>query len=419
LTHFQKLFVNFSDTAAHVEKVYTWTEAGTMLISLISVWSHGLAALLYGAMALWQLRRWEGDKRGFHLTMAFVATAAWAAMAAVLGPQHMVPRLLASARTFAFLSFMYAVLSSAQQDDRQQAVKVVYFTVAGVLGLHITIIGIIPRFAHVPLINANLVSTSYMLGLTVAAGCLVLVHNIYAQAAPDSRGSLRLPVIGLAAMWIYDLHLYTVGYLSGGPIDDLFAMRGSILAMLAPLFALHLREQGNWRIRLSRTAAFQSISALAILAYLLLMMSATRIFEMIGGEWTRIGQLGLVFATSIVALILLPSSKARAWLRVMLVKHLFQHRYDYREEWLRFTRTMAITGEQVGSIEDRVVKAIADMGDAPAARRPRCSCFQTRNTGWRPPPAGTGRALRRAVTEGNPSWRVSSKAAATSSSSTS
>jgi putative PEP-CTERM system histidine kinase len=337
-----------------------------MMIAVISVWSHVLAAVLYGVLALWQLRQWQGERRGFHLAMAFVATAAWAMAAALLGPSHIAVRLLSSARTFAFLSFMYAIFCSAEEDDRQRAVKLVYFTVAAVIGLHITVIGIIPQFENIPQIHANLLSTAYLLGLTVATGCLVLVHNIYAQATPDSRWSLRLPLAGLAGMWIYDLHLNTVGYLSAASIDDLFALRGAIMAMLAPLFALRLREHASWRIRLSRTAAFQSISALAILAYLLLMMSATRILEAIGGEWIRIGQLGLVFATSVAALILVPSSKARAWLRVTLVKHLFQHRFDYREEWLRFTRTMALVGEDVGSIEDRVVKAIADIGDSPA-----------------------------------------------------
>ena len=338
-----------------------------MIVGFISVWSHALAALLYGALALWQLRRWQGDRRGFHLAMAFVITAGWAACTALLGPQHVASQLLSSARTFAFLSFMYAVLRAADQNDRQSAVKIVYFAVAAAIGLYITVIGIVPQFSDVPPVREKLMSAAHMLGLTVAAGCLVLVHNIYAQAAPDSRWNLRLPMIGLAGMWVYDLHLNTVGYLSGSPVDDLYAMRGAILAMLTPTFALRLRQGSEWRIQLSRVATFQSLSAMGILAYLLLMMSATRILDVIGGNWARIGQLGLVFATSVAALILLPSGKARAWLRVTLVKHLFQHRYDYREEWLRFTRTMALSGDGSGSIENRVVKAIADIADSPAA----------------------------------------------------
>ena len=55
----------------------------------------------------------------------------------------------------------------------------------------------------------------------------------------------------------------------------------------------------------------------------------------------------------------------------MLQKHLFQHRYDYREEWLRFTDTV---GGGEAPLEQRVVKALADIGGAPgghaaAARR--------------------------------------------------
>jgi putative PEP-CTERM system histidine kinase len=337
------------------------------MIAVISLWSHGLAALLFAALALSQLRYWRGDPPSLRLIIAFAVTSAWAVSAAVLGPTHVMSLLLSSTRTFAFLSFMYALLRTAEHNDRQSAVKVVYFTVAAVIGLQITVTGTLPRFEQVPFIHTLLISTAHMLGITVAAGCLVLVHNIYAQAAHDSRWSIRLSMIGLAGMWVYDLHLNTLGYLSGGPVDDLYAMHGAILAMLVPVFALGARNGADWKIRLSRAATFQSISALAILTYLLLMMSATRVLEMIGGQWVRIGQLGLVFAMSLAALILLPSGKARAWLRVMVVKHLFQHRYDYREEWLGFTRTMGVGGENVAPIEDRVVKAIADIGDSPAA----------------------------------------------------
>src|SRR3546814_16611139 len=95
----------------------------------------------------------------------------------------------------------------------------------------------------------------------------------------------------------------------------------------------------------SRAATFQSVSLLAIFAYLILMMSATRALDVIGGEWVRIGQIGLVSAMTNMALVLLPSGKARAWMRGILAKHFFEHRYDYREEWLRFTTTGGLGGD--------------------------------------------------------------------------
>ena len=51
---------------------------------------------------------------------------------------------------------------------------------------------------------------------------------------------------------------------------------------------------------------------------------------------------------------------------MLVAKHLFQHRYDYRGEWLRFTRTIS-SGGSSASIEERVIRAVADITD-PAER---------------------------------------------------
>src|SRR4029078_1432399 len=60
-----------------------------------------------------------------------------------------------------------------------------------------------------------------------------------------------------------------------------------------------------------------------------------------------------------------PSKRLRGWLRVTVSKHLFQHRYDYREEWLRFTRTMGRAGPGAPPLRERVVQAVADVTDSP------------------------------------------------------
>jgi putative PEP-CTERM system histidine kinase len=173
-------------------------------------------------------------------------------------------------------------------------------------------------------------------------------------------------MVALAVMWGYDLHLYTVAYLTREPAADLFAMRGAIVAMTMPLFTLASRRNANWKMQISRAATFQSLSVMAILAYLIVMMSATRAMEIVGGDWVRIAQVGLIFAMTLLAAVLLPSGKARAWMRVTLTKHLFEHRYDYRQEWLRFTRTIGHGGEDAAPLADRVVKALAEIAGSPA-----------------------------------------------------
>jgi putative PEP-CTERM system histidine kinase len=332
------------------------------MIVLLGFWTHALAALLYGALALWQLRRWNGDGGNRRLVAAFAVTSAWAIFIALQGPRSLGGGIAEAARNFAFLGFMYAIVSRAADERGQQGVKLVYTVVAGVIGLQLTLAGVTPQFAGNPILYGALSSTQQVIGLTIAAGSLVLVHNLYGQAAHESRWGIRLPMIALAGMWAYDLHLYTVAWLTRGPVDDLYAMRGAILSMLVPLFALASRRNARWRMQLSRAATFQSLSLIAILGYLILMMTASRALEVVGGNWVRIGQVGLVFAITVAAVILLPSGRMRAWSRVIVAKHFFEHRYDYREEWLRFTRTVG--GD--APLGERIIKAIADIAESPS-----------------------------------------------------
>jgi putative PEP-CTERM system histidine kinase len=331
---------------------------------VIGLWSHALAAVLYAALALWQLRYWHAGRRNRPLFGAFAVTALWAIFVALVGPGSAAAGVADTGRNFAFLAFMYAIFDEAD-GDRQPAVKLVYTVIAAVIGLQLTLAGVIPGFEDKPLVHAALAAGAQVLGLTIAAGSLVLVHNLYGQAAPDSRWGIRLPMIALGAMWAYDLHLNTVAYLSREPVEDLVAMRGAVLAMLVPLFALSTRRNADWRVRISRAATFQSLSVIGIFGYLILMMSATRILEVVGGQWVRVGQIAVVFVMTLIAMVLLPSGRMRAWTRVMLAKHLFEHRYDYRDEWLRFTRTIGVAGQDEAPLAQRIVKALADIAEAP------------------------------------------------------
>ena len=335
------------------------------MLGLIGMWSHLLAAVLYGALAIFQLRHWNGDPLNRPLISAFAVVSVWTIFLGLLDRYEMVATLAESGRNLAFLAFMYGIMQSGEGGGRERALKAVYAAVAAVIGLQIVVGGVIAEYHLAPLALAALVSTGQILGLTIAAGSLILVHNLYGQVTPSSRSALRFPMLALAAMWLYDLHLYTVAYFTRGGAEDLFAMRGAVLAMLVPLFALGIRATSNWKVQISRAATFQSLSVIAILAYLIVMMSASRAMEIAGGDWSRVLQLGVIVLMTGATLVVLPSPRTRGWLRVIVAKHMFEHRYDYREEWLRFTDTVGREGEDSASLEERVVKALADIGGAP------------------------------------------------------
>ena len=62
------------------------------------------------------------------------------------------------------------------------------------------------------------------------------------------------------------------------------------------------------------------------------------------------------------ASMLVLSERARGWIKVKLAKHLFEHRYDYRSEWLRFTETLGRSGPQAAPRSGGVPGAVRDRG---------------------------------------------------------
>jgi putative PEP-CTERM system histidine kinase len=147
---------------------------------------------------------------------------------------------------------------------------------------------------------------------------------------------------------------------------ELFALQGLALALSAPLFAFSVMQNRNFSFSLSRSATFQSVSLFTMGGYLVGMVLITSALEFIGGERARIAQIGFVFTATMIALVLAPAPRFRAWFRVKVSKHFFQHRYDYRSEWLRFTDTLGQPGDDAEALNVRVVQAIADIVESPS-----------------------------------------------------
>jgi putative PEP-CTERM system histidine kinase len=330
-----------------------------------TLWTHAFAAALYAALTIWQLRRSSGDPLKRPLVTVFGVIAVWSVFLSIVGPHHFLSMFAESARNLALLAFLSLLIRAAEDDPTARAVKPVHAVVAGVVILQIVVAGLSTQFMDTSRIQSMLGPARSLLGLSVAAGLLVLVHNLYGRAESRSRRSIRLPMIGLAVILAFDLHLYTVAFLMPMGSDGLFALRGLVMAAPVPLFLAAGKMATGWKVQLSHSAAGAGVSIAAILAYLLLMVSLSKAIALVGEEWAGFAQFTLILALTLGAFIFLPTEKARAWLKVVTAKHFFELRYDYREEWLRFTRTVAMAGEEEAPLEQRVVKALAETADCP------------------------------------------------------
>ena len=296
---------------------------------------------------------------------ALSATALWTISLLAYGVAAVPTQLLYSA---ASLTWLWTLYRHFVQDGRHASLAPIRPVVAALAFVELLQVAVIVAVsgAETAIAVDALQHVAIAFRLLFCAGALVLVHNLYVGASSPGRASLRWPAAALAVLWAYDLNYFTVAYLDDGIPPALDALRGGVpLAMVALLALGAMAKDRQQAFRPSRSFAFQSFSLLLIGTYFLLMFVGFRGLAAIGGDFLRVVQITFLALASALALIVLPSRRLRDWLRVTTTKHLFRHRYDYREEWLRFTRTMGRAGPGALPLPERVVQAVADVTDSP------------------------------------------------------
>ena len=329
---------------------------------LIAFWSYGLAACLFASVMAWRLReRVDGPEK--LLVAGYLATAGWATLSAIRGPVDPLAMPAETIRNLIWIMLLHGMWSGIR--GRARGVRLVFGALALVIGLQLSLNLLVLGVALPAALLQDVISTSQLLRVTMAAGALILVHNLYGQAAPQSRLRIRAPMLGLTLMWGYDLNLYTSAFLGAHGADDLFNWRGAFLALIAPLFALRAAGGTTLKLRLSRAATFQSLSLVGICSYLAVMVVLATALRRSEWDWASAITAALFAAITLGTGVLVWSQWARGWIKVKLAKHLFEHRYDYRTEWLRFTDTLGLSGADAPPLGDRILKAFADIVDSP------------------------------------------------------
>ncbi len=332
------------------------------MIGTLTLWTHALAALLFGALTLWAWQRREGGVPRRPFAIALAMTALWALAVAGIGGGQMGTEVAETLRNLAWLGFMIVLHRRDGNARPPVALGTVYGVVALVAVGSLVLHGI--GNAAPSDVAEKIDSAALMLRMLVAVAALVLVRALHAAVAPSASLGLRWIVIALAAMWFIDFNLFTVAYLAAQPPLGLLIARGVGMIVVALVMAAGLHRREHWNVMVSRTVAYQSLSLVAILAYFAVLALVTSALATVGGGSARVLQTAFVFGSTAAILTLVSSTWLRAWMKVKLAKHFFRHRYDYRAEWMRFTETLGAP-DGAAPLDERIVKAIADLTDSP------------------------------------------------------
>ncbi len=338
---------------------------------MIAVAGFAFAALAYLALAALLALRRSGTAPGRLLTLAVAVQAAWAAAVAGALAGLLTAFALDCAealRSFAWIAFIAVlpqVATSGKNPERKvERSNIMTIVLAAVLALLTAGAGV---FQLGP-------TARFGAGTLLAVLGLVVLEQVYRSADPAGRWALKFLAIGLLAMFGFDLVMYSNALLFAALDPDWFVARGYANALVAPLIAVAAVRNRKWRldIAVSRHVVFHSAALVAVGGYLLVMSLGGYWLRYVGGEWGQIAATLLIFAALLALLVLLVSGRARAHLRVLVAKHFFNYRYDYRERWLALTRSLAGSNgptrkngapRNVSDNADLIGRAIAGLGE--------------------------------------------------------
>ncbi len=340
-------------------------------LAALTAWSYGFASVGYAFLGIYlfgQDKAAGNRSRGPALAMLTATgfSVLWGALtlaSGLLGSGllYSVAMVFDVLRYGAWYAFLFALLRPGENSPAFRPV----FTAS----VAIIAVGVVARLLLVVGIGLDGLTAKAVLfhSLLMIVAALFLLEQVFRNVAADSRWNIKPICLGLAGAFLFDLYLYSDALLFARLDADAVGIRGFVHALVVPLIALSVARSRDWRrkVTLSRRIVMHSTVLLAAGGYLLFMSGVGYYVRYFGGDWGRALNLALGFATLLVLSVLAFSGSMRAKVRVLVGKHFFRYRYDYREEWLKVTRTLSAqhTPQAMG---EQVIRALADLVESPS-----------------------------------------------------
>lgn len=338
------------------------------MLTSIAAFSYSLAALAFLVLSILLLTSWRGRLHGMLLAVACLLTALWAAIvayqAAWSSPFSLTADILEIFRNAAWSAFLLMLLGPFRtKGSSKLKLKPAVVAIAAfyVLLLATSV------YSHWLLQPAN-IATGFMTGImsrvVLAVIGMLLVEQFYRNTPAKDRWSIKFACLGIGGIFAYDFYLYSDAMLFRYVNADIWSARGAVNALAAPLIAVSAARTPHWSlaISISRRIVFHSAALFGSATYLLAMAAAGYYLRFIGGSWGTLMQVTFLFGAVILLVGVLFSGAFRSWLKVFISKNFYNYNYDYREEWLRFTRTLSQDSHDLG---ERAVQAVAELVESP------------------------------------------------------
>lgn len=337
----------------------------------MATWSYGLAALGFAAFATQLGLGWRGGARGGLILAVIFLSSCWAAAEAIYASTGLLTfgiaaNLLDSFRICAWVGFLLSLLFYSGRSNYGGRKMTSLWVVIGIGMLVVVALS----FQLLPLLAAAIFGTatrlSFFTSLAMAIVGLTLVEQIYRNIPAQARWGVKPLCLGLGGMFCFDLYMYTEAFLFNQVDADVWTSRGLVNLFVVPLVAVSTARNKDWAIEIavSRKLVFHSTTLFAAGLYLVAIAGIGYYVRYFSGTWGGALEVMFLFACLLALGLIFNSGSLRAKLRVLVNKNFFNYRYDYREEWLRFTQSLSFSDPQDGLLV-QAIKALADLLESP------------------------------------------------------
>ncbi|ROR34713.1 XrtA/PEP-CTERM system histidine kinase PrsK [Inmirania thermothiophila] len=318
--------------------------------------SHALGAAAFGGLTLLLAFGWRGTAPGAAFLAAAGLTALWAGLHVLYAAAGVPPlrALLAAevARDLAWIGFLALTMLAGRR-------RVLALAGAGALAGGVLALDLLPLHR----VGGHWAVAGH---LALALAGLVAVEQLWRNAPPARRWALKFLCLGLGGLFAYDFYLYADALLLRRISPALWQARVAAEGLMAPLLAVAAARNRDWAvdIAVSRRAVFHSAALLGAGVYLLFMAAAGYYIRRFGGTWGAVWQVVFLVGAAVLLAALMASGRMRAWLRVFISRNFYSYKHDYRDAWMRLTRTLAGTESDLPPAE-RAIHALAELFECP------------------------------------------------------
>lgn len=176
--------------------------------------------------------------------------------------------------------------------------------------------------------------------------CLIIVlvnfEITFVNVSHDAVWKIKYELIGLGIVVAVQVFYYSQALLYRSLNMNYLSLRSFLYLVAVAMIAFSLAfRRGKVRVQVSRQVAFKSVIIITVGIYLILLGFLGKGMQYFSSSFSRNILISLVFITGTGLLILLLSDRFQRELKVKLHKNFYQHKHDYRTQWLRFTEQLS------------------------------------------------------------------------------